>query len=97
MTLDELLKSYYIDRSEWRKKMASSELKRCPFCGKLPRTEVRVTQMGGTEDHVDFSIHCINCGISKTVRIKIFEYANFVDVDKAISEVVNAWNRRTEG
>lgn len=41
MTLDELLKSYYIDRSEWRKKMASSELKRCPFCGELPRTEGR--------------------------------------------------------
>lgn len=79
--------------------MASNELKRCPFCGELPRTEVRVTQMGGTEDHVDFSIHCTNCGISKTVRIKIFAYTNadFADVDKAISEVTKAWNRRAEG
>lgn len=77
--------------------MTSDELKRCPFCGELPRTEVRVTQMGGTEDHVDFSIHCTNCGISKTVRIKIFEYANFVDVDKAIYEVIKAWNRRMKG
>ena len=70
------------------------ELKRCPFCGELPRTEVRVTKMGGTEDQVDFSIHCINCGVSKTVRLKIVAYANFIDVDKALAEVIKAWNQR---
>lgn len=72
------------------------ELKRCPFCGTSPRTEVRVTKMGGTEDQVDFSIHCTNCGVSKTVRLKIVAYANFIDVDKAESDVINAWNQRAE-
>ena len=75
----------------------TDEIKRCPFCGSLPRTEMSVTKMGGMEDHVDFSIHCTNCGIIKTVRLKIVAYANFVDVDKAMSEVVTAWNQRVEG
>ena len=70
------------------------ELKRCPFCGELPRTEVCVTKMGGTEDYVDFSIHCTNCGTRKTVRLKIVAYANFIDVDKAKSDVIAAWNQR---
>ena len=72
------------------------EIKRCPFCGALPRTEVSVTKMGGMEDHVDFSIHCTNCGVSKTVRLKIVAHANFIDVDKAESEVITAWNQRAE-
>lgn len=72
------------------------ELKKCPFCGTSPRTEVRVTKMGGTEDQVDFSIHCTNCGIYKTVRLKITVYVNFIDVDKAISDVIAAWNQRIE-
>ena len=72
------------------------ELKRCPFCGTSPRTEVRVAKMGGTEDQVDFSIYCTNCGINKTVRSKIVTYANFTDVNKAQAEVIEAWNQRTE-
>ena len=35
------------------------KLKRCPFCGVVPRTELRVTKMGGTEDHIEFAVHCI--------------------------------------
>ena len=72
------------------------ELKRCPFCGTSPRTEVRVAKMGGGEDQIDFSIHCTNCGISKTVRLKIATYANFIDVNKAQAEVIEAWNQRIE-
>lgn len=52
--------------------------------------------MGGTESQVDFSIHCINCGISKTVRLKIVGYADFIDVNKALAEVIKAWNQRAE-
>ena len=74
----------------------ADEIKRCPFCGSLPRTEVCVTKMGGTEDHVDFSVHCTDCGVRKTVRLKIVAYANFIDVDKAESDVINAWNQRAE-
>lgn len=73
------------------------ELKRCPFCGMSPRTEVRVTKMGGTEDQIDFSIHCTNCGIDKTIRLKIVAYADFADVNKAQAKVIEAWNQRMEG
>ncbi len=72
------------------------ELKRCPFCGMSPRTEVRVTKMGGAEDQIDFSIYCTNCGVSKTARLKIAVYANFIDVNKAQAEVIKAWNQRIE-
>ena len=73
----------------------NEELKRCPFCGELPRTEVSVTKMGGSEDHVDFTIHCPNCGTEKTVRLKIVAYAHFLDVEKAQEQVIQAWNQRT--
>ena len=74
-----------------------AELKRCPFCGALPVTEVRVTQMGGGTDHVDFSVTCSECGTAKTVRLKIAKAACFMDVDKAMEEVIEAWNRRSDG
>ena len=72
----------------------SRELKRCPFCGELPRTEMSVTKMGGTEVHVDFTIHCTNCGTEKAVRLKIVAYACFLDVEKAEEQVIEAWNQR---
>ena len=72
-----------------------NELKRCPFCGMSPRTEVRVTKMCGTESQIDFSIHCTNCGIDKTVRLNITAYADFTDVNKAQAKVIEAWNQRT--
>ena len=71
-----------------------SELKRCPFCGEIPITEVRVTRMGSGEDHVDFTIHCTNCGTDKTVRLKIVAYASFFDVEKVQEQVIQAWNQR---
>lgn len=72
-----------------------NELKRCPFCGGLPTTEVRVTQMGGT-DHADFSVVCVDCGTFKTVRLKIAKKAVFMDVEKAMSQVIEVWNKRAE-
>lgn len=70
-------------------------LKICPFCGHLPTTEVKVTQMGGGEDHVDFTVVCEKCGIHKTVRLKLRPTAVFMDVEKAMEEVVKAWNTRS--
>lgn len=72
-----------------------NDLKRCPFCGNLPETEVRVTQMGGGEDYIDFSIVCKKCGTYKTVRLKVCKTAYFMDVDKAMADVVKAWNTRS--
>ena len=71
-----------------------TELKRCPFCGEIPRTEVRVTQMCRGEDHVDFSVRCTNCKTSKTVRLRINGFVNFFDVEKAQEQVIQAWNQR---
>lgn len=68
--------------------------KKCPFCGAVPTTEVRVTQMGGGEDHIDFSIVCEECGISKTSRLKIKKTCKFFDIKFAMSDVLEAWNRR---
>ena len=73
-----------------------NELKRCPFCGVVPRTELRVTKMGGTEDHIEFAVHCVECGIQKTVTLRFTAYANFMDVEKAMTEVIKAWNQRKE-
>ena len=71
-----------------------NKLKRCPFCGNLPRTEANVQQKGGMEDHVDFSIHCTECGTYKTVRLKILTFCNFLDIEKAMEDAAEAWNRR---
>lgn len=72
------------------------ELKKCPFCGVVPRTELRVMKMGGTEDHIEFAVHCVGCGVERTVTLRFVAYANFMDVEKAITEVIEAWNQRKE-
>ena len=71
-------------------------LKPCPFCGEPAKTEVRVTGMGGGTDTIDFSIVCPKCGTSKTVRLKIAKTCFFLDVDRAMMEVQEAWNRRAD-
>lgn len=70
------------------------ELKRCPFCGMLPKTEVAVTKFGWDESHVDFTVRCDACGTGKTARLKIVKYVEFSDVDKAKTLAINAWNQR---
>lgn len=71
-----------------------TELEKCPFCGQDPRTEVRVTQMGGDFDIITFSVVCGECGTYKTIRLKITKYATFSEVEKAMEQVVEVWNRR---
>lgn len=70
--------------------------KKCPFCGSVPTTEVRVTQMGGGEDHIDFSIVCKECGVSKTSRLVIKKTCTFFDIKNAMGDVLEAWNRRAD-
>lgn len=73
-----------------------SELKRCPFCGGLPTTEVSVKRVRSDADYVDFSIMCADCGTDKTVRLTIKKTAVFMDVEKAMSQAIEAWNKRAE-
>ena len=70
------------------------DLKPCPFCGHLPRTEIQVAEKYHLDDHVDFCIHCPECGTTKTVRLNIQVYCDFSDVVKKMDEVVEVWNRR---
>ncbi len=70
------------------------KLKPCPFCGATATSEVRVTQMAGDTDNVDFSIVCSSCGTYKTVPLKIAKTCVFLDVEKAMMEAIKAWNSR---
>lgn len=70
------------------------KLKPCPFCGDLPCTEVRVTQMGGDVDKVNFSVVCSSCGTYKTARLTISKTATFEEAVGAMNKAVEAWNRR---
>ncbi len=73
-----------------------SELKRCPFCGGLPTTEVRAIQRYGEADIINFSVVCENCGTSKTVKLKRATKIEFMDVEKSMSQTIEAWNRRAD-
>lgn len=72
------------------------DLKRCPFCGEVPTTEVRVTKFGGEEDHIDFIIICPVCQTYKSCRLKIKKAGTFLDVEKAMYQATVAWNTRVE-
>lgn len=73
-----------------------AELKRCPFCGQLPTTEVLVTQKTSSiDDVILFSVACGQCGTQKGVRLKIkARAATFLEVEQAMEEATKAWNAR---
>lgn len=72
------------------------ELKKCPFCGQLPVTQVLVTQnTSSIDDIIVFSVVCEKCGTSKGVRLKIkAKAAEFSEVESAMEEAAKAWNTR---
>ena len=72
----------------------SEELKTCPFCGGEAATVVRVTQMGGNSDCIEFSVVCVNCKTEKMARLKIRGVASFADVEKAMRSATEMWNQR---
>lgn len=71
-------------------------LKWCPFCGGLAQTEVQIMSFGGDFDKIAFSIVCDKCGTTKTVILHLRKKCNFLDVEKAMSEVIKKWNMRAE-
>lgn len=73
-----------------------ADLKRCPFCGGMPETSMRVVKMGGDEDMVEFSVCCIECKTNKSVILSIKGKALFFDVEKAMETAIGKWNRRAE-
>lgn len=73
-----------------------ADLKRCPFCGELPTTEVLVAPNGiCIDDIILFSVACGKCGTSKGARLKIkAKSGTFFEVEKAMEEATKAWNTR---
>ena len=73
-----------------------NDLKRCPFCGELPTTEVMITQKTSSlDDIILFSVACGKCGTEKGVRLKIkARAATFLEVEQAMEEATKAWNTR---
>lgn len=70
------------------------DLKRCPFCNGIPKAEVRIACMASDKNELNFSVVCGECGVNKTVRLKFANTADLLDVEKAIDEVMLAWNSR---
>ena len=80
-----------------------TDLKKCPFCGEIPETKVLVTQSGGGEDHITFTVYCPMCGVYKSKTsyrvdnggIKgVASIRTFDDVAETIKLVTECWNRR---
>lgn len=65
-------------------------LKRCPFCGGDPKTNVRGF------DVIIFSVVCTECGIKKTIPLKTADECNFLAVEIAMDKVCKLWNTRIE-
>jgi hypothetical protein len=71
------------------------DLKSCPFCSRKAKAIVKSEKLASGENYIDFTISCLGCGVAKNVRMKYgIHGASFFDVEKAMDEVVSAWNRR---
>ena len=71
-----------------------TELKRCPFCGTLPHTEVYINRKKIEEDYIIFEIHCPKCDTNKKIELKINRYCHYTDVEKAMRKAIDKWNER---
>ncbi len=73
----------------------SNELKRCPFCGGMAVTKVEIISFGGNSNSkILFCIECEKCGTTKAVTLSFPLYSNFLDVEKAMDNVIKIWNER---
>lgn len=72
------------------------ELRMCPFCGGKAVTNFRITSFGGNSDTVSFTVKCSerNCGIGKSIKIKINNDCDFDAVTDAMDAVIELWNMR---
>lgn len=67
----------------------NKELKSCPFCGGEPDTAI-----GKDAQYLTFKVTCCKCYIKREITVQAG--ANFENVQSAINEVIELWNRRAE-
>ena len=72
-------------------------LKRCPFCGSMPKCGTEFYESCGKDVKLAATVECTGCGIRKSVIFKASEligYVPFLDFYNAFNDVVSEWNRR---
>ena len=73
----------------------SNELKRCPFCDGIAVTKVKIISFdGNSKNEILFCIECEKCGTTKAVTLSFPIYSNFLDIEKAMDNVIKIWNKR---
>ena len=73
--------------------MISNTMKRCPFCGNVPKTAINYSRCGSGELQLRFSVICSQCGVSKHITKEV-EGKSFDDYIKIMNEVMDLWNKR---
>lgn len=71
-----------------------NELQPCPFCGAIPKTNVRYWQCGGAELMLTAEVVC-KCGIKKgrSFQANNTSFGNFIE---AFDLAIEDWNRRAD-
>ena len=75
-----------------------SELKPCPFCGKMPSAGVEFYESNSMDGiKLRASVYCSGCHISRGVVFKATDQVSlvpFLDYEVAFDKVKKAWNKR---
>lgn len=73
-----------------------SELKKCPFCGGDPETDVRVNKWKNNKGEAEMivKIYCKNCYTDKKVYFNYEGSAPISVFTDAFAEVEKQWNMR---
>lgn len=69
-----------------------SEIKKCPFCGDIPKTNVRYWKCGCDELLLNVEVKC-QCGISRSISLQ-GNNVPFSEYEDAFATVIDMWNRR---
>lgn len=74
-----------------------TELKRCPFCGEVPKCGVEFCESSGIEIMLAAVVHCPKCHIEKRVKFRATHPTSLVpfwDYVKSFDRVCEEWNER---
>ena len=71
----------------------NTDLKPCPFCGALPRTNIRWRSCDGHDLILEFSVRCDKCGISRGCQEEVNNevFGTYID---SMNKALELWNER---